>query len=329
MNTYTAKTKYLSTALNELEEMLYKEGKNLENKLRKYNLNFENKLDYNKIIKGIGKDEKYKLNKKIILEFLPEFYNLYDDLLKVDSTKKRKMQEPKIKFEWRPILRNIRFRYLDKSNFVFTLLCSSLCGMAGSNTGLLIAALLNIPFTKPIFIGLLSGLMFGTALSLEQDTGSYDPKSNKIIFTENNFCSALYTLVAELYHWYQHKFNSPTKDDPLLYEGSERACTIKVMEKFANQHKDSSLAEKIDVLNSAQKIEILRDFQCFIHSFKETGDVESEQLDAFLYNIGASAIFSAERRAGEKIYSKVFHGEWSDLPEWFSFFNKYAKETGW
>jgi len=184
--------------------------------------------------------------------------------------------------------------------------------------------LINSP--EEIFVaGSTAGILSAFAINRLFEDGTYFRESINISTNELEGPSAFWSTAAETYHAFQHHYNSPTLNDPLLLEGSERALTAKALESQASETGEDKWEKASDAFRThvltngyRQYLEFTEDVPT-IYPLVELG-LSPEEADDTLsysnpdnieYNFGASLILAHELLEDE-IYKEVFHGEIED-----------------
>lgn len=157
--------------------------------------------------------------------------------------------------------------------------------------------------------------------------GRYDPLQNRIGVgrTEREGPRTFWTVAAETYHAYQYDHESPTKDDPLLTEGSERAASTKALEWKASQEDDAYWEQAADAFrgfvltrgyaqhhafagedpaDALQDIGLDREDAERMTSDLNSGDAE--------YNFAASTLLALDTTTDDAVLADVFHGDADD-----------------
>lgn len=158
--------------------------------------------------------------------------------------------------------------------------------------------------------------------------GQYDPVRDRIGVgcTEREGPRTFWTVAAETYHGYQYAHDSPTKNDPLLTEGSERAASTKALEHKAAQEDGSHWQQAADAFRGFVLARGYAQYHAFTGAREPADalqDIGLAPLDAELmvgdldggdaeYNFGAATILSLDDSEMGPALVDVFHGEYDD-----------------
>lgn len=135
-------------------------------------------------------------------------------------------------------------------------------------------------------------------------------------------------LAAELFHAYQDTFKSDTRAIPMLEEGVERGVRIRTLAEQTDEESMQKMydAERSDVLVNAYATLCDEQDEPVEEQLREMGltsaeaDIVTDNIDNTMnreHNVGAAALQQAEEQHGDEIYENIFHGDRSQLPEWF------------
>jgi hypothetical protein len=272
--------------------------------------------------------EGEKASKSEVLAAADLIMDELDELLQVDSRGQRK----KIKDD---IIYDVSLDYyrpgLDKET-------AAMAATASLPSG--IAAIVDPSYVLPTLTISAPYAVYNHVVSLnDRADAGYDPISGGIGLSKNKLpkLEAYDVLGAELTHKYQDEFDSDLMStignrvtNLQLTEGFERALRIKNLGVLADQdYEDLPWEEMRDKRKSSTAV---NGYAGFLHEqdslseneLVELGLSETKASEAFenaetkesrVYDLTAAAILAEEELSGPEVYSNVFYGDYSSLPE--------------